>query len=113
MYEQFGAVVQGPRVEFNLFLPDNTRDPTQYVRGGSPRIKRIHVRGDFQGVAGSQNWHFDNNFEMKKTEHPNGWLFSLTVDRDLPEGYYQYKYFVEFENETTAGCPIPSRSRWQ
>ena len=107
MYEQFGAVVQGPRVEFKLFLPDNTRDPTQYVRGGSPRIKRIHVRGDFQGVAGSQNWHLDNNFEMKKTEHPNGWLFSLAVDRDLPEGYYQYKYFVEFENETTRWVSDP------
>jgi glycosidase len=107
MYEQFGAVVQGPRVEFKLFLPDNTRDPTQYVRGGSPRIKRIHVRGDFQGVAGSQNWHLDNNFEMKKTEHPNGWLFSLAVDRDLPEDYYQYKYFVEFENETTRWVSDP------
>jgi hypothetical protein len=47
MYEKFGAVVQGSRVEFNLFLPDNTRDPSQYVRGGSPRIKQIHVRGDF------------------------------------------------------------------
>jgi 1,4-alpha-glucan branching enzyme len=100
MYERFGAVVQGPRVEFNLFLPDNTRDPSQYVRGGLPRIRQIHVRGDFQGVAGSQNWQLDNKFKMQKVEHPNGWLYKLAIDRDLEEGYYQYKYFVEFENDT-------------
>jgi hypothetical protein len=48
MYKKFGAVVQGPQIELNLFMPDNTRDPSQYTRGGSPRIKQIHVRGDFQ-----------------------------------------------------------------
>ena len=65
MYEKFGAVAQGLRVEFNLFLPDNTRDPSQYVRGGSPRIKQIHVRGDFQGVVGSQNWQLDDKSRCK------------------------------------------------
>jgi 1,4-alpha-glucan branching enzyme len=100
MYDKFGAVVQGPRVEFNLFLPDNMRDPSQYVRGGSPRIKQIHVRGDFQGIVGSRNWQLDNKFKMQKFEHPNGWLYKLAIDRDLAEGYYQYKYFVEFENDT-------------
>ena len=100
MYENFGAVVQGPRVEFNLFLPDNSRDPSQYIRGGSPHIKQIHVRGDFQGAAGSTNWQLDNKFKMQKVEHANGWLYRLTVKQDLPEGYYQYKYFVEFKNGT-------------
>ncbi|MGR8981657.1 MAG: alpha-amylase family glycosyl hydrolase [Gammaproteobacteria bacterium] len=100
MYEKFGAVVQGPRVEFNLFLPDNTRDPSQYIRGGDPRIRQIHVRGDFQGAAGSRNWQLDNKFAMQKVEHPSGWLYRLAVPQDLPEGYYQYKYFVEFENGT-------------
>ena len=100
MYEKFGAVVHGPRVEFNLFVPDNTRDPSQYIRGGSPRIKQIHVRGDFQDSVGSQNWQLDSKFKMQKAEHPNGWLYTLAIERDLAEGYYQYKYFVEFENET-------------
>ena len=107
MYEQFGAVVEDPRVEFQLFLPDNTRDARQYVRGGSPRIKQIHVRGDFQGLAGSLNWQLDSRFRMEKVEHPNGWLYRLGVDSDLPEGYYQYKYFVEFENGTTRWVSDP------
>lgn len=98
MYENFGAVVKGSRIEFNLFLPDNARDPSQYVRGGSPRIKQIHVRGDFQCAAGSQNWQLDAAFQMQKLEHEHGWLYQLAVNHDLPEGYYQYKYFVEFEN---------------
>ena len=100
MYEKFGAVVQGSRVAFNLFLPDNTRDPSQYVRGGSPRIKQIHVRGDFQSMLGRINWERDDKFKMQKLEHPNGWLYQLIIDHDLADGYYQYKYFVEFENET-------------
>ena len=83
MYEKFGAVAQGLRVEFNLFLPDNMRDSSQYVRGGSPRIKQIHVRGDFQDIAGSQNWQLDDKFKMQKLEHPNGWLYKLAIDRDL------------------------------
>ena len=83
MQEKFGAVAQGLRVEFNLFLPDNTRDSSQYVRGGSPRIRQIHVRGDFQSVAGSQNWQLDDKFKMQKLEHPNGWLYQLLIDCDL------------------------------
>lgn len=100
MYEQFGAVVQGPKVEFKLFLPDNLRDPSQYVRGGSPRIKQIHVRGDFQGAVGSRNWQLDDKFKMQKNEHEKGWLYQLAIAHDLADGYYQYKYFVEFENGT-------------
>ncbi|AFL75608.1 alpha-amylase family glycosyl hydrolase [Thiocystis violascens] len=100
MYETFGAVVQGPRVEFHLFLPDNARDPSQYFRGGSPRIKQIHVRGDFQDAVGSQNWSLDQTFKMQRLEHPHGWLYKLAIEQDLNDGYYQYKYFVEFENGT-------------
>lgn len=100
MYEKFGAVVSGPRVVFSLFLPDKAIDPTQYVRGGSPRIKEIHVCGDFQNSLGSQNWQVDQQFKMQKVAHPNGWVYQLALNSDLPEGYYQYKYVVEFENDT-------------
>jgi len=78
MYEKFGAVAEGLRVEFNLFLPNNTRDSSQYVRGCSPRIRHIHVRGDFQSVVGSQNWQLDDKFKMQKLEHPHGWLYKLS-----------------------------------
>jgi hypothetical protein len=48
MYEEFGAVVDKKKVEFKLFFPDKSVDPTQYIRGGLPRIKEIRIRGDFQ-----------------------------------------------------------------
>ena len=48
MYEQFGARLQGKKVEFKLFLPDRTVDPSQYVRGGEPKIREVKLIGDFQ-----------------------------------------------------------------
>lgn len=107
MYENFGAVVQGFKVTFNLFLPDNVRDPTQYVRGGSPQIRQIHIRGDFQSALGGQDWLLDDACKMQKLPHPNGWVYQLPIVQDLPEGYFQYKYFVEFENDTTRWVSDP------
>jgi 1,4-alpha-glucan branching enzyme len=108
MYESFGARPDGRRVTFSLFLPDSRKDPSQYVRGGLPRINRVHVRGTFQSEIGGVDWALDPNLEMTDAgDHPNGQLFRLALDRDLPEGYYEYKYFVEFENETTRWVSDP------
>jgi pullulanase len=101
MYQTFGARVTGNRVEFNLFLPDARRDPTQYTRGGLPKIRSIHVRGDFQGELGGIDWSLDPALEMTEVGHPNGLLYHLSPSGTLPDGYYQYKYYVEFENGTT------------
>ncbi|MCP4427880.1 MAG: 1,4-alpha-glucan branching enzyme, partial [Chloroflexi bacterium] len=100
MYESFGAIVDQNRVTFNLFLPDNAVDPTQYTRGGSPKIKTIRVRGDFQSEIGDIDWALDTAPAMTRQPHPHGWLWTCTLPTDLPEGYYQYKYFVAFENDT-------------
>ena len=98
MYEQFGAVVSpdNEKVEFKLFFPDNSIDPKQYVRGGLPHIKEIRVRGDFQSHLGGQDWAFDTALIMAKQAHPKGWLYTSKIDQALPEGFYQYKYFVTF-----------------
>lgn len=101
MYETFGARVSGNQVEFNLFFPDTRRDPTQYVRGGVPRIRTIHVRGDFQSQIGGTNWQLDPSLQMAEVGHPNGLLYRRSVSAPIADGYYQYKYFVEFENGTT------------
>jgi len=107
MYEQFGAVVDQDKVEFKLFFPDNTVDPTQYVRGGLPRISEIRVRGDFQSHLGGQDWELATAPVMTKVAHPKGWLYTCKIDPALPEGFYQYKYFVTFENATTRWCGDP------
>ena len=107
MYEQFGAVVDQDKVEFKLFFPDNTIDATQYVRGGLPKIKEIRVRGDFQSQIGGQDWELATAPLMAKNPHPKGWLYTCKINQALLEGFYQYKYFVTFENETTRWCGDP------
>lgn len=106
MYESFGAVVDGDSVEFRLFFPDNAVDPGQYVRGGSPHIREIRVRGDFESRLGGEDWELAAAPVMVRHPHPHGWLYTARVD-GLAEGYYQYKYFVTFENETTRWCSDP------
>jgi 1,4-alpha-glucan branching enzyme len=107
MYEEFGAVVQNKQVEFRLFLPDNTVDQTQYIRGGQPKIKEIRIRGDFQNQIGGRDWGFDSAPIMTKNPHAKGWLYTHKIEGDLPEGFYQYKYFVTFENDTTRWVTDP------
>jgi len=109
MYEDFGAVIDDDRntVEFKLFFPDNAVDPAQYVRGGLPRIKEIRVRGDFQSHISGQDWEFATAPVMIKQTHSKGWLYTCKIGQTLPEGFYQYKYFVTFENETTRWCGDP------
>jgi pullulanase len=106
MYEGFGAVVTDHAVEFKLFFPDNAKDPSQYSNGGLPRIKSIRVTGDFQREIGSTEWDFEHAPELVKSEHASGWLYTYEIDH-LPDGYYQYKYFVTFENGTSRWCSDP------
>jgi len=106
MYEQFGPVVQGPAVEFRLFFPDRSVDPLQYTQGGLPRIKKIQVVGDFQADLGSRNWDVETAPQLVLEPHPQGRLFRYRIP-ELPEAFYQFKYFVTFENQTTRWCTDP------
>jgi 1,4-alpha-glucan branching enzyme len=103
MYEKFGAIVKNQRVEFQLFLPD----ATQYIRGGDPRIEKIQVIGDFQSKIGGKNWEIASAPVMTRQSHPKGWLYTYAMDRDLPDGFYQYKYYVTFQNQTTRWVTDP------
>jgi 1,4-alpha-glucan branching enzyme len=106
MYEELGAVVDDDSVEFRLFFPDADVDASQYVRGGLPKIAALRVTGDFQGVTGGVNWDFAHAPLMHREPHPCGWLYRCRVAQ-LPEGVYQYKYFVEFENGSRRWCTDP------
>jgi hypothetical protein len=107
VYEQFGAVVDQSKVEFKLFFPDNSVDPAQYARGGLPKIKEIRIRGDFQSHIGGQDWELATAPMMAKNPPSKGRRYTCKIDQALPEGFYQYKYFVTFENETTRWCGDP------
>jgi pullulanase len=97
MYENFGAAVNGSSVQFRVFVPDASVDPGQYVRGGVPRIRTLRVAGDFQSATGGVDWDPASAPRMEREPHANGWCFVQTIPK-LPDGFYQYKYFVEFEN---------------
>ncbi len=107
MYEQLGANVTGDKVEFCLFFPDKSRDPSQYESGGLPCIDKIAVVGDFQSQLGQKNWDMNVAQLMQKEAHPKGWLYRCQLPKKLAEGFYQYKYYVTFENTTTRWCTDP------
>lgn len=104
MYEQFGALVKKHTVEFQLFLPNSS----QYTRGGDPQIQEIRIRGDFQSEIGGKDWDFATAPVMTKCQHQNGkgWLYTCHI-QNLPKGFYQYKYYVTFQNQTTRWVSDP------
>ena len=97
MYEQFGPRLDGKKVEFQLFLPDRTVDPSQYSRGGEPHIDEVRVVGDFQSALGGTDWDHNTAPTLTESPHPNGVLYSFKTPVDLPDGFYQYKFYVTFE----------------
>ena len=104
MYEQFGfSQSANGEQSLTLFVPDNTIDPTQYIRGGPCHIDEIRVIGDFQHLANppATDWDAVTGFVMNRTQNANGYLFVYRFDPPLPDGYYQYQYVVRFENTTT------------
>src|ERR1700742_167238 len=103
MYEEFGfSRWPDGRLGFKLFVPDNIVDPNQYARGGKCRITGVRVVGDFQSVIdhASKDWDAAAGLVMTQSAHPNGLLFSATLPGNFPDGYYQYKYVVTFQNGT-------------
>ena len=103
MYESFGALVDqaAKTVTFRVFFPDNNAlDPSQYQRGGVPNINEMKVIGDFQNQIEGNNWDIGTAPVMEKTQYRNkGWAYSYTTTQ-LADNFYQYKFFVTFENGT-------------
>jgi 1,4-alpha-glucan branching enzyme len=103
MYEQFGAVVDGDAVTFKLFIPDNTKDPGQYERGGLPNLASVQVIGDFHGDP----WDAAAAPVMTAADHQGkGTLYSHRVS-GLPDGFYQYKYLVTYLDGESRWCGDP------
>ncbi len=97
MYELFGPIVEHSTrsVTFKLFFPDTSKEILQYGRGGLPKIKEIYIPGTFN--AGG--WDEKQAPKMTAETHPSGILYtySTTLEKD---GFYQYKFYVKFENGT-------------
>ena len=109
MAERFGAWQVGNatdrgRAEFSLFFPDRQRAPEQFEARdgrpsyGDPRIASIRVAGSFQHHLGQQDWDFDHAPTLTRRDHPKGSVWSCRTDVELPEGFYEYKYAVRFQD---------------
>jgi pullulanase len=104
MYESFGFAKQpNGQYGFQLFVPDNTIDPSQYTVGGPSNIASVAVYGDFQPAAklSTQKWDQTKPLNMALQKHKNGLLFTAYLPVGFPNGFYQYKYIVTFKNGTT------------
>lgn len=106
MYEQFGGLVDqdNKTVTFKLFYPDAGKNPTQYEGGGLPRIRKAYVVGSFQKPA-MKKWDLSDPVPLTNTDYSDGPLIKGTVfshtTPPLPAGFYEYKYFIEFEDGRT------------
>lgn len=109
MYQNFGAreLNNTGRANFRLFIPDSALDPSQYQRGKLPAIAQVQVVGDFQSALGGADWTPDPAMALSKSRFTDpedgvtkGWLYELTTSA-LPEGFYEYKYYVTFDSGQT------------
>lgn len=112
MKERFGAWqtdknAEHGSVRFKIFFPDRGVDPDQYDSDGKqsssygdPRITGIQVVGDFQARLGQQPWDTATAPHLSRETHPHGWQWVCTTP-ELPAGFYEYKYFVTFQNGGT------------
>jgi pullulanase len=100
MYEAFGFSRAAGIDRIQLFVPDNTVDPAQYIAGGPCRIATLKVVSDFQSVInpGGPDWDYPTGLPMTRLAHPNGILFEYQFAQQLPDGYYQYQYVIQFQD---------------
>lgn len=78
------------KVRFKLFFPNITE----------PNIKSIQVAGTFQTKIGQDNWDFRNGLHLQPAPNDEGTIWSLTIDSDLEEEFYEYKYLVTFKGDS-------------
>jgi 1,4-alpha-glucan branching enzyme len=118
MAERFGAWQVGDdankgAVEFKLFFPDRTRSTNQFEAHperphyGDPQIQSIQVAGDFLPVLGLASWDWANGPALTQAAHEKGWVWTYRTPVELPEGFYQYKYYVTFVDGTKRKVPDP------
>src|SRR3982751_416764 len=102
MYEQFGSLVDQitKSVSSKLFVPDGERAPSQHEGGGLPRLKDVFVVGSFQNPA-TKAWSINSPVKMVRSDFGDpelkGFVYAHKTAA-LPDGFYEYKYLVHFEN---------------
>ena len=106
MKEQLGAwQVSGDakagKAQFKVFFPKEST-------GLQHHIKSIQVCGSFQTALGqAQDWEPKLAPAMTKSPHPEGEIWAWLTPKELPYDFYQYKYYVTFNDNTTRWVSDP------
>ena len=100
MKQNLGAIQvdrSKPRVQFRLF----------FAKGFPNHIKSISVVGNFQSKTGAIDWEISSAPTLTPGPVQGGEIWTLALDHDLPEGFYEYKYQVTFDDGTTRDAADP------
>ncbi len=90
---QVGSSQAADKVSFKVFFPNEHR-------GLQHNIKSIQVTGDFQTELGQAAWDYSNAPTLTRTSHVEGEIWSYEIPTELQAGFYEYKYYVTFEDSS-------------
>jgi 1,4-alpha-glucan branching enzyme len=89
---QIGDNADKGKVAFNIYFPKE-KVPDN--------IKSIKVVGDFQKELGQTNWDEKVALELKPVkQNDNSVIWSGETPKELKSGFYEYKYYVTFDDES-------------
>lgn len=90
---QFGGDETQGALEFRIFFP----------AGPDPKVTAIRAAGDFQHALGGQDWDFENGLPLapQPGHDRRGVFWSARTPGQLPAGFFEYKYQVDFEDGTS------------
>ncbi|MDX1813018.1 MAG: alpha-amylase family glycosyl hydrolase, partial [Gammaproteobacteria bacterium] len=89
---QISGGMESGTAQFRIFFPNESN-------GLQHNIKSIQVCGDFQKALGqNSNWDPALAPAMARSLHPEGEIWSWATPHDIPKGFYQYKYYVMYQD---------------
>ena len=74
---------------------------------GDPQVSGVRVVGDFMSALGLTDWDWANGLVMARTNHAKGTVWAYQIPVELPQDFYQYKYFVTFKDGSARKVPDP------
>jgi pullulanase len=88
---QVGTDEQSGPIEFRLFFP----------AGVDPEINSISVAGGFQSALAGVDWDFASGLALSRIDGDPAGTYWTTSTPDVPAGFYEYQYRVQFSDRTS------------
>jgi glycosidase len=98
---QIGTDPKSGKARFRVFFPKESS-------GLQHNIKSIQVCGSFQMALEQTDWTPHPANVMTKLPHSEGEIWEWETPKELPCGFYEYKYYVTFNDNTHPNPPLVS-----